>query len=56
MPLGLIFLVVALVLFGISAFINQPYEVWRWRLIPGGLFFWVLSVLVSGVHLGSAGG
>lgn len=50
LPLSLIFLVFALVLFAIATFWtpNPP----RWNLIAAGLFFWVLSALTGGVHLG----
>jgi hypothetical protein len=47
-PLHLIFVCLALVLFGLAAFAGPwsqaPQEPWyRGKLIAGGLFFWTLS-------------
>lgn len=50
-PWKLICLILALCMFGISAFMGgsapAPYGPWYGRLIAAGLFFWVLSIIVS---------
>ena len=53
--LNTILLVFAFVLFAIAAFVypNPAPSPWGWgRFIAAGLAFWVLSILLSGVHIG----
>jgi hypothetical protein len=51
--LSTILLVFAFVLFVLAA-IGIPNPPQRWNLVAAGLAFWVLSVLLSGIHLGIA--
>ena len=48
--LGTILLVFAFVIFCIAAWWNPPPP-YRGNLIAAGLAFWVLSILLSGMHL-----
>lgn len=48
MSIAIILIVLALVLFGLAAFLWQPpAEPYRFRLVAAGLFFWVLYILVQ---------
>lgn len=46
MDLHYIFLIVALVMFGIATFWRPQPD--RYDLVAGGLFFWVLSIVAAG--------
>lgn len=47
--LGTILLVFAFVLFCLAAFgVSSD----RWNLVAAGLAFWVLSILLGGLHIG----
>ena len=49
MGLGPILLVLAMLLFGLAAFLwHVAIEPWRTRFIAAGLFSWTLSLLISG--------
>lgn len=50
-----ILLVFAFVLFAIAAFVypDAPPSRWGWgRFVAAGLAFWVLSILLGGLHVG----
>jgi hypothetical protein len=49
--LGTILLVFAFVIFCIAAWWN-PAPPYRGNLIAAGLAFWVLSILLGGLHIG----
>jgi ABC-type transport system involved in multi-copper enzyme maturation permease subunit len=49
--LSTILLVFSFVLFVLAAF-GVPNPPQRWNLVAAGLAFWVLSILLGGIHLG----
>jgi hypothetical protein len=52
MGLGSILIVLAMLLFGLAAFLWPPLvDPWRLRMIAAGLMCWTLSLLVGGLRL-----